>query len=345
MLKIINIVFWFWSHFPLFCLSDDKNFATIKYQRIKEGKCNLRISLLNVMFGDIVLYLITYDISLKKLAFAKILRLQDMDGIVLTDNNMDRMQRNFEQHIEELCQDDLVIEKEKLCYHIQNEEQRISSSVDKINIYATIILTVLPLVLAVIDLKVIMTLPFLLLLGIILMIYSLLNICAYVFKAINVQGMMKSTFKDLRDSSEKNKEILLQYYYDWQQLKYKAQLFVSFVLNLQNWIVLILILVVGISIGIDFKDVNKIQIKEVNEDKIITLNIDDVEKLYSEDSVKWKELLLDIEKEECKYIIFIGNYDKKPTFINELNKYEDLKIKILKDSQMDKTQLKIIKEE
>lgn len=146
------------------------------------------------MFGDVILYFITYDIKLKKVAFSKILRLQDMEGIILKEEKINGIQERFKQHVEELCEEDLAVEKEKLCYLIQNEEQRISSSVDKINIYASIILTVLPLVLAVVDLKGIITLPFPLLVSVILMVYSLINICAYVFKAIKVQKISKSSF-------------------------------------------------------------------------------------------------------------------------------------------------------
>lgn len=299
------------------------------------------------MLGDSALYFITFDFKERKLAFVKILHLQDMDGIVLTEEKINSIQERFRQHIENLGDADLAVEKEKLCYLIQNEDQRISASVDKINIYATIILTVLPLVLAVIDLKAIIALPFLLVVGIVLMIYSLANICTYVFKAIKVQGISKSTFSDLRESQKKEKEILLQYQYDWQQLKYKAQLFVSYVLNLQEWVILILFLTVGVSIGVTFKDIgdNEILTNRMGNSEVITLNIDRVKEPYNQDAVKWKELLLDIEKESYKHIVFIGNYDKAPVFFNELDKYDDLEIDFLQDSQMDKEQIKIIREE
>ena len=291
------------------------------------------------MFGDSALYFITFDIKEKKLTFVKILRLQDMDGIVLTEEKINGIQERFRQHIENLGDADLAVEKEKLCYLIQNEDQRISASVDKINIYATIILTVLPLVLAVIDLKAIIALPFLLIVGIVLMIYSLANICTYVFKAIKVQGISKSTFSDLRESQKKEKEILLQYQYDWQQLKYKAQLFVSYVLNLQEWVILILFLTVGVSIGVAFKDIgdNEILTNRMGNSEVITLNIDSVKEPYNQDAVEWKEFY--------KHIVFIGNYDKAPVFFNELDKYDDLEIDFLQDSQMDKEQIKIIREE
>lgn len=295
------------------------------------------------MFGDVILYFITYDIKLKKVAFSKILRLQDMEGIILKEEKINGIQERFKQHVEELCEEDLAVEKEKLCYLIQNEEQRISSSVDKINIYASIILTVLPLVLAVVDLKGIITLPFPLLVSVILMVYSLINICAYVFKAIKVQKISKSSFSDLRSSQKKEKEILLQYQYDWQQLKYKAQLFVSYVLNLQEWVVLMLILAVSVSGGIALKEINSG--KGIVNSDIITLNIEKIDEPYSQEAAEWKEVLLEIERESCNHIVFIGNYNGVPSFINELEKYDNLKIELLQDPEMNKTQLKVILEE
>jgi len=83
-------------------------------------------------------------------------------------------------HIAKLLDDDLEIEKEKLLYHIEREEQRISTSVDKINIYATIILTVIPIVVALIDFGSIKDLPIVLQVMICIAVYSLLNICIYI---------------------------------------------------------------------------------------------------------------------------------------------------------------------
>lgn len=328
-------------------LSDDDNFATIDVGKFKEKNCHLRISIINIMLGDSILYLLTYDMKKKKLDFYTVLSLKDMESILLTDENINDIQERFKEHIKDLSDEDLAVEKEKLCYLIENENQRISSSVNKINIYATIILTVLPLSLAIIDLEVIITLHFSLILGIILMVYALVNICIYVFSAVKVQGISKSTFKDLRESQEKNKEILVQYQYDWQQLKYKAQLFVSYVLNLQEWVILIMVLIVGISIGITCQDIskNKIPTNVMVRSEVITLNIADVEEAHNQDAVKWKELLLEIGKEKCKHIVFVGNYDKVPEFFNELDKYDDVKIDFLQDSQMNKEQIKIIMEE
>lgn len=331
----------------MFSLSDDDNFATIDGEKFKEKKRLLRISVINIMLGDSILYLLTYDMKKKKFDFYTVLSLKDKGSILLTDENIDDIQERFKEHIKDLSDEDLAIEKEKLCYLIENENQRISSSVNKINIYATIILTVLPLMLAIIDLKVIITLHSTLILGIILMVYSLINICVYVFSAVKVQGISKSTFKDLRESQEKNKKIVVQYQYDWQQLRKKAQLFVSYVLNLQEWVNLIIVLMVCISIGITFQDIsnNEISSNVMMKNEVITLNIADVKEVHKQDAIKWKELLLEIEKKRFKHIVFVGNYDKMPVFFNELDKYDDVKIDFLLDSKMNKEQIKIILEE
>ena len=76
--------------------------------------------------------------------------------------------------------------------------------------------------------------------------YSILNICLLFFGTIKVGGISKSTFRELKADEDKKRKIVFQYYYDWQHLKYKANLFVSYVLNFQEWMVLLIVLVVGI---------------------------------------------------------------------------------------------------
>lgn len=327
------------------CLSDDNNFATLEWKNLKDKEFHLRISLLNLMMGDYILYLFTFDIRKRRLKLMHVLCLEDMDGILLTDEKIDEIQNRFKNHIQNLTEKELEIEKEALCYRIQNEEQRIDTSIDKLNIYATIILTVLPLVLAILDLKKIFTLSLPILIGVILIIYSLLNICAFIFRTIKVRGIKKSTFKDLRTSQEKDKEIILQYQYDWQQLKYKAQLFVSFVLNLQEWVVSILILSIFVSFGISFEHNREVQVNIANYNIVSTVNLGEIDEPYSASAVEWAELIYNIEQKQCGQIIFILNGDEdRSFFIDQLKKYNELDIKIVRDKTLEKGQLKIIQE-
>ena len=339
--KVINIFFWIWSHCPVICLSDDDYFATLKFDNIRNA--HLRFSLLNIMLGDSVIYVFSYDIKERKISFIKNLRLIDIDGNVLKDEKIDQIQNRFRMHIAKLLDDDLEIEKEKLLYHIEREEQRISTSVDKINIYATIILTVIPIVVALIDFGSIKDLPIVLQVMICIAAYSLLNICIYIFRTIKVHGIKKSSFSDLRESSDRKKEIVMQYQYDWQQLKYKAQLFVSFVLNMQEWVVVLLILTVGISLGISVKNDNTTSVAIKNtKSTVFTMNTEEIAIPYSSSAVNWQTVVLDIEKKQCGQIIILTDGNEVPEEVKGLARYKDLQIEIMTDRDLDKDIFKLI---
>lgn len=117
--EVINIFLWIWSHCPVICLSDDDYFSTLKFNNIRNA--HLRFSILNIMLGDSIIYVFSYDIKERKFSFIKILRLTDIDGNILEDEKIDQIQNRFRIHIAELSDDDLEIEKEKLLYHIENE--------------------------------------------------------------------------------------------------------------------------------------------------------------------------------------------------------------------------------
>jgi hypothetical protein len=342
---MLNIVFWIWSHFPVICLSDDDNFATLTWKNIKTRKTHLRISLFNLMMGDKILYFVTFDLKHKKLQTINILCLENIEGILLTEKMIEDIQSRYKAHIKDLSENELEIERESLCYHIQNEEQRINSSIDKLNIYATIILTVLPLILAIIDFKEIVNLSLPLLIGVILLAYSLLNICAYIFRTIKIRGIMKSSFGDLRKSQDKGKCLVMQYQYDWQQLRYKAQLFVSFVLNLQDWVIAILIISAFVSFGISFENTNwDNKADTLNYNMLATVNLNELEVPYSESAVEWSELVESIEKKQCGRVIFILGTNEDVSFGKRLDKYSQLEIEYIRDEKITKGQLKIIKE-
>lgn len=156
---------------------------------------------------------------------------------------------------------------------------------------------------------------------------------------------MKSSFSDLRSSKEKDREIILQYQYDWQQLKYKAQLFVSFVLNLQEWVVLILILSLFVSFGISFEYINnEIQVDTAEYNLVTTINRDEIEEPYSVSAIEWGRLIVNIEQKQCGQVIFILSDDEDVSFIDKLDKYSELDIRIVRDKTIEKGQIKIIEE-
>lgn len=339
--NIINIILWLWSHCPVACLSNDDEFATLKIEDI--NKAHLRFSVINIMLGDSIVYILSFDIKERKFALLKMLQLVEIDGNSLEDNRIDQIQSTFREHIEGLSDDDLEIEKEKLIYHIEREEQRIDTSVDKINIYATIILTVIPIVMALIDFGTIKELSVVLQVMICIAIYGLLNICIFVFRTIKVRGIKKSTFSDLRNSTDRKKEIVVQYQYDWQQLKYKAQLFVSFVINLQEWVIFILLLTISISIGISKLNDSESKSEFQNIDSaVFTINIDEISTPYTNSSVDWQTLILDVEAKKSEHLIILTNSYELPEEVEELKKYKHLQIEIIYDEHMNDDIFKIV---
>ena len=54
---VINKFLWLWSHFPICSLSDDNNFATLSLDNENEKK--IRFSIINLMLGDVIIYLFT----------------------------------------------------------------------------------------------------------------------------------------------------------------------------------------------------------------------------------------------------------------------------------------------
>ena len=339
---IIDCLLWMVSHSPVLCFSDDKNFATLTLENIKNRSVCLRVSILNLMLGDQILYLLT--VSNKKMQLFRIIKLESMEGILLTKEKIEEIQRRFKDHIQDISEEELEIEKEALCYHIQNENARVETSVNKINIYATIILAILPLLLAILDFKAFWSFSLPIQIGVVLLAYGMFNICAFVFKSIKVQCIKKSSFRDLRNDPQKDKKIVLQYQYDWQQIKYKAQLFVSFVLNLQEWVIYTIVLALIVTIGIAYEQNGNTTVSnEANENKVITINTSEIDVSYSNSAVEWAKLIYEIEQKEVKEIIFITHGQVSESYIQNLEKYHELDIKIISDDLMDKNQLKIVK--
>ena len=83
-----------------------------------------------------------------------------------------------------------------------------------------------------------------------ILLYSMLNLCAWIFQTINVRGFQTSRFVDLKNSADKGKEHSWQIYYEWQEIKRKADMFVSFVIYTKQWIIAVIILTVIFSISL-----------------------------------------------------------------------------------------------
>lgn len=89
MMMVLNFILWIWSHCPIISLSNDDNFATLE---IEEIRAHLRISVLNIMLGDRIVYILSYDIKEKRFSVIKLLHLTDMEGNLLKDEKISEIQ-------------------------------------------------------------------------------------------------------------------------------------------------------------------------------------------------------------------------------------------------------------
>lgn len=176
-----------------------------------------------------------------------------MDNFGLTKEKEKELKENYQKHYESLRKDERDIEKEALLRQLSNQQSRIDTSYNKINAFTTIIVAIIPIAVTFIDRETILSLNIFGKIIFTLLIYANVNLCAWIFQAINVRGYMTSSFKDLKESKNKEKEQVWQIYYDWQQAKRKADMFVSFVIYTKIWIIAVIVLTIIFSVGIPFK--------------------------------------------------------------------------------------------
>ena len=119
---ILSGILFIWSYSMFMTLTDDSNFGTVKYKNKIKYDINMpRISMINIMLGSRALYVITYNIKLKKFKFVEYNRLEDL--FILHDNEMFEITERYNTYLKSnTMQEDKDIEKEALLYHIGNEE-------------------------------------------------------------------------------------------------------------------------------------------------------------------------------------------------------------------------------
>lgn len=345
------LLLFMWSYSPVLAITDDNHFGTIECRgRIRDSVKKMRISLLNLMLGSKTIYIFSYKIYDNKFEIFVINALEKLDSFVLSDDDISKISNRYREHLLLLsaANDDIAEEKESLIYRIETEERRIEKSGDKINLYTTIILTVIPLVAAFGDLKKYYTFSNISKIMSFAIVYCLLNIILYVFQSVKIQGVVKSKFSDLRSSDNHKIQLNIQYHRDWQYLKRKADLFVSYVKNLQTWVIYIFVLIIALAIYVSINSNNiNISVHQSESSKVINLCVDELNNPYSSSSIELTELKLDIQQHTVSsvYILSLNKNVSEKLIIDIKDTYKDLTVKYLTDKSLDMKTIKIITEE
>lgn len=235
-------------------------------------------------------------------------------------------------------------------YHIESEKNRIESSDNKIVIYTTVALTVLPIIVGlnfdyIFELFVqnwVFTILFC------VAIYAIFNVFLYFYQYIKVGSYSMSNFSDLKNTITKqlDSKITAQYYYDYQHLKSKADLFVSYVKNIQYWMISLLIVFIAFFSYhkfITYDSTN--QIISNNSNCIISnIEVDKFTDPYSQSSIKLTDIKRTVQKKDAdKLIIIINGKTDYEIIKKELLLFEDsFEIQYVTDNELEVDNAKIV---
>lgn len=118
-------------------------------------------------------------------------------------------------------------------------------------------------------------------------------------------------------------------------------------LNLQEWVIAILVISSLITIGNSIpKNFEKQNVEYIDANTVLNVDLDQITEPYSDSAKIWTKLITCIEEEQCRQVTFIiNNNEQNFKLDDELDKYYNLNVKVLKDNMIEEGTLKIIVEE
>ena len=238
-INILNFILKFWGYIPILSLSDDNDYPDIHLSVDKENNKNIcpRFSFINIMFGAVCIRIISFAFKPLHFDLIKVNSMSELKQFNLSDKEIKSKLDKYKKHYKKLNKKAKYIEKESLIRHLNDEKDRISISLSKVNMFSSFVLMILALV-PITNLSKYLDYGLQVKIILIFEIYVLLNLLFLVMQTFEVKNHCMSKFSDLKNSSNKQKdtEYCVQIYYDWQQNIKKAELFVSYVLQFQEWI-------------------------------------------------------------------------------------------------------------
>ena len=359
--KIINLILLIASWLPVFSLTEDEKYGELKIDNSIAVRSQLRtwrLSLFQIMLGAYKFYILTlsrtYDNNTNKVLYhPKLFKLISLKKIFdKNDHHIEQIYNDYYMRLNNstIIEERLGKEKESLCYHIEYENSRIEKSDNKVNVYATIVLTLLPILLGISFDSILLLLKINLIYKAIFIIsaYFAMNIVLYLFQCIKVGKYNMSRFSTLKEEQDENltQRLVSQYYYDYQSLKNKAIFFVSYVLNIQKWMEASLTLfIIAFSyhqIYMHFSNAPK----RVDTSNSIIYNMDvaTLNDPYSKDSIQLTNIKKCVQMQDADMMIVIYNDQSdigiiKSEFLIFDSSFE---IQYVNDNQLEPDDIKIL---
>lgn len=358
--KIINSLLWLWSVLPILSFTKDEKFGALSVDDSSTPSSQLRewrLSFLQIMLGAHKLYVLSVNRTVDPNTNAASCHWKWIRFLSLkeTCDKSEHIQNIYTKYYNRLKspsikKERLEAEKESLCYHIETENSRLEKSDNKMNIYTTVVLTLLPILLS-ISFDTIIELfknNLIYKIAIIVSLYVVLNITLYLYQYIKVGGYNMSSFADLKKEKNKRitKKLIAQYYYDFQSLRKKADLFVSYVINIQQWMVAAFVLFfLTFSYHQYYTHSGTPQKSSVNSSSsIYTVYISELNDPYSQSSIFLTDIRKSIQTQSAdKIIVMYNDHTDISGIESELNTFDStFEIQYLNDNQLETNDAKIL---
>ena len=229
--KIINLILLIASWLPVFSLTEDEKYGELKIDNSIAVRSQLRtwrLSLFQIMLGAYKFYILTlsrtYDNNTNKVLYhPKLFKLISLKKIFdKNDHHIEQIYNDYYMRLNnsKMTEDRLEKEKESLCYHIEVENSRLEKSDNKMNIYTTVLLTALPILLGISFDSILLLFKTNMIYKAFFIIsaYFVMNIVLYLFQYIKVGKYNMSRFSTLKEEQDENltQRLVSQYYYDYQ---------------------------------------------------------------------------------------------------------------------------------
>ena len=338
----VNLLFNIWTYLPFLAITDELVFSASEKETEKPHKYYL--SLINILFGEKRIQFVSAPILQpnKKVIIFRVIQFSQMDRFKISGDKVKQLENDYKQHYDTLSENDKTIEKEELLRHLEEQESRIETSFNKINAFTTIIVAVIPILITLFDWSKLGNINTVNKIVFAVLIYANINLCAWVFQANNVRGIEKSAFRDLKNSKEKSKEQNWQIYFDWQQIMKKADMYVSFVMYIKTWVLIVIF--VSIIFFAVVQNIRKTDNESMN-DRVYTVETNLIEKTYDESAIRWNRLLAELQENEYKRVLVLYNDTDIIDIRGKLEKFRCQKFVWITDNGLKEKEMKIILEE
>lgn len=231
--RIVNKVFLLLSYSPILCISDDDNFGTNE-KGIEDYKKRLRISLFSIYFGAYKYYFLSLRIKDNNIKVNIKYRIDLFNLIQFTKDDVKRLKTKQRDYLANNT--NVEEDKDFLIYLIENQKDRKNNSNNKINIYTTILLALIPMIIIFYDTEQFIQGSIITKALTIILLYIMVNIGSLILQVSKVSEYHRESYADLKKSDDKAKHIIMSYYLDYQHIKYEADRLVSFVKNIEIYI-------------------------------------------------------------------------------------------------------------